>query len=273
LGSRLRERSKAGKGGSDRDLAERRGSRDAVPALASKSMTWQRDDPAFYEKEKAEIGAHFSSLHFVVESDLVYVRGSFPVVFEGQALDHYTIELGLAQNHPAVLPIVRETGGRIPHHEDRHINAADGVACVLIPDERWRFWPSGAPLLKFLIGPLHSFFLAQTMVEEGEPWPFGQWAHGPKGIFQFYRELLQTSNLRVISTYLDYLSAKRVKGHWPCPCKSGRRLRDCHFKQVQNLRDKIARKDAENSLAILKTAGTSAIELTEARPRTPTLPA
>jgi hypothetical protein len=236
-------------------------------------MTWQRDDPAFYEKEKAEIGAHFPSLHFVVESDLVYVRGSFPVVFEGQALDHYTIELGLARNHPAVLPIVRETGGRIPHHEDRHINAADGVACVLIPDERWRFWPSGAPLLKFLIGPLHSFFLAQTMVEEGEPWPFGQWAHGPKGIFQFYRELLQTSNLRVISTYLDYLSAKRVKGHWPCPCKSGRRLRDCHFKQVQNLRDKIARKDAENSLAILKTAGTSAIELTEARPRTPTLPA
>ena len=56
-------------------------------------MTWQRDDPAFYEKEKAEVEAHFPSLHFVVEDDLVYVRGSFPVMFEGQALDHYMIEL------------------------------------------------------------------------------------------------------------------------------------------------------------------------------------
>jgi hypothetical protein len=109
------------------------------------------------------------------------------------------------------------------------------------------------------------------MVEEGESWSFGQWAQGPKGIFQFYRELLQTSDLRVISTYLDYLSAKRVKGHWPCPCKSGRRLRDCHFKQVQNLRHKIARTDAKNSLAMLKAAGTSAIELTETMPPTPAL--
>ena len=40
-------------------------------------MMWQRDDPALYEKEKAEIEAHFPELRFVVENDLVYVRGSF----------------------------------------------------------------------------------------------------------------------------------------------------------------------------------------------------
>jgi hypothetical protein len=121
-------------------------------------------------------------------------------------------------------------------------------------------------LLKFLTGPVHSFFLAQTMVEEGDPWPFGQWAHGTKGIFQFYRELLQTPDLRVITTYLDYLSAKKLKGHWPCPCRGGQKLRDCHFEKVKDLRDKIARKDAQNSLAILKEAGSSAIEMSEAKP-------
>ena len=224
---------------------------------------WQRNDPTLYEKEKAEVEAQFPELRFVVENDIVYVRGSFPVMFEGKVLDRYSVELQLARNHPAGLPVIRETGGRIPRHIDRHI-LSNGTACVLIPDERWRLWPDGSPLLKYLTGPLHSFFLAQTMVEEGQDWPFGQWAHGAKGIFQFYRELLQTSDLRVMTTYLDYLAAKKVKGHWPCPCRNSKKLRDCHFDQVKDLRGKISRKDAERSLAILRAAGESAIEMTEA---------
>lgn len=228
-------------------------------------MTWQRSDPALYEKEKAEVEAQFPDLHFVVENDFVYVRGGFPVMFEGKVLDRYSVELQLAQNHPAGLPVVRETGGRIPRDIDRHI-LSNGTACVLIPDERWRLWPEGTALLKYLTCPLHSFFLAQTMVEEGQDWPFGQWAHGAKGIFQFYRELLKTSDLRVMTTYLDYLAAKKVKGHWLCPCGTGKKLRDCHFGQVKDLREKISRKDAERSLAVLKSAGTSAIEMAEAKP-------
>jgi hypothetical protein len=228
-------------------------------------MTWQREDPALYEKERAEVEVHFPELHFVVENNVVYVRGSFTVMFEEQVLDRYSVELQLARNHPAGLPVVRETSGRIPRHVDRHILTADGTACVLLPDERWRLWPVGSPLLNYLAGPLHSFFLAQTMVEEGQPWPFGQWAHGVKGVFQFYREILKTSDLRAITTYLDYLAAKKIKGHWPCPCRSGRKLRDCHFDQVKDLRGKISRKDVEKSLAALKAAGSSAIEMSEAK--------
>lgn len=142
------------------------------------------------------------------KNDLVYVRGSFAVMFEGQALDRYSVELQLARKHPAGLQVVWETGGCIPRHIDRHILAADGTACILLSDERWRLWPVGGPLLKYLTGPLHSFFLAQMMVEEGQPWPFGQWAHGAKGVFKFYRELLKISDLRVMTTYLDYLATK-----------------------------------------------------------------
>jgi hypothetical protein len=232
-------------------------------------MTWQRDDPALYEKEKAAVEAYFPELRFVTANDLVYVRGNFAVMFEGQALDNYSVELQLARNHPSELPVVRETGGRIPRSDDRHLNMADGTACVLLPDERWRFWPPGSSLLKYLTGPLSSFFLAQTMVDEGEPWPFGQWAHGAKGVFQYYGELLNTSDLRVITNYLEYLAAKKVKGHWPCPCLSGKKLRDCHFDQVKDLREKISRKDAEKSFAALKAAGTSAMEVTEANPPAP----
>jgi hypothetical protein len=229
------------------------------------SHLWHRENPALYESEKADVEAIFPDLHFVLIGDVVYVRGSFAVVFEGQVLDRYSVELQLPGDYPNSLPIVREIGGRIPHHSDRHVNSQDGNACALLPDERWRLWPIGTPMLKFLAGPLHSFFLAQSLVEAGEPWPFGQWAHGAKGIFQYYRELLKTSDLRVIITYLEYITAKKVKGHWPCPCKSGKRLRDCHLGLVAGLREKISRKDALKSLEALKTAGASAIEMTEAK--------
>jgi len=227
---------------------------------------WHRENPGLYERERAEVEAHFPNLCVVVEGDTVYVRGSFAVIFEERALDHYTVELKLPPDHPYSLPIVREVGGRIPHNDDRHVNSVDGTACVLLPDERWRLWPPGASLLSFLTGPMHSFFLAQSLVEAGEPWPFGQWAHGAKGIFQYYREILKTTDLRVITTYLEYMTAKKVKGHWPCPCKSNRHLRNCHFSVVLDLRERISRKDALKSLEALKSAGSSAIEMTEARP-------
>lgn len=47
-------------------------------------------------------------------------------------------------------------------------------------------------------------------------------------------------------------AAKKVKGHWLCPCRNGKKLRDCHFNQIQELREKISRKVAARSLAILK---------------------
>ena len=108
-----------------------------------------------------------------------------------------------------------------------------------------------------------------VLKDHRQPWPFGQWAHGAKGIFQFYRELLKTSDLRVITTYLDYLAAKKVKGHRACPCRNGKKLRDCHFDQIKDLREKVSRKDWERSLAILRAAGESAIEMSEPRPPEP----
>jgi hypothetical protein len=102
-------------------------------------------------------------------------------------------------------------------------------------------------------------------------WRFGndQWAHGARGIFQFYRELLETSDVRVMTAYLDYLAAKKVKGHWHCPCRSGKKLRDCHSYQFKELRNNISRKHAERLFATLKAAGASAFEMTEAKPPAP----
>jgi hypothetical protein len=117
-----------------------------------------------------------------------------------------------------------------------------------LPDERWRAWPVGSSLVDFLDGPVRNFFIGQSLVERGDPWPFGQWGHGIDGIREYYEDLLATSDTDVIRRYMECLSAKKIKGHWPCPCGNGKRLRDCHMDALLDLREKIARKDALASL-------------------------
>lgn len=216
------------------------------------SHAWHRKNPTLFDQEKREVEAAFPQLHFHVVNDVVFIRGSFPIIHEGKELDRYLIEIELPGNYPESLPIVRETGGQIPCTPDHHINSEDGTACVMFPDERWSLWPKGSSLLAYLNGPLRNFFLGQSAVDAGSLWPFGEWGHGAKGIVEYYSMLLKTDDVQVITGFLELFAKKKTKGHWPCPCGSGKHLRDCHHELVRDLREKIPRRYAEESLNRLK---------------------
>ena len=219
------------------------------------SRPWQKAGPVLFEKLKAEVGQAYPNLHFYQERGVVFVRGSFPIVHEETLLDRFLIETQFPDDYPESLPIVRETGGRIPRTVDFHMSKS-GEACLFLPDERWWVFPPGSTFLDFLNGPVRNFFLGQALIQTGQSWPFGQWAHGANGILEFYGGLLDTNNPETIGRYLECLSKPTLKGHWDCPCGSGKRLRHCHLNQVLDLRSKIpphiARKTREQ-LAAKKT--------------------
>lgn len=177
------------------------------------------------------------------------VRGTFPVRSpSGHDLDRYRVSIRLSWNYPRTLPEVREVGGRIPWSADYHVNA-DGTCCVLLPEDRGRCFPEGAPFKTFLDGPLRDFFLGQSLVALGEPWPFGEWGHGKEGIYEFYRELIGTDDKATIARFLRVLTKLTPKPHWLCPCGSGKKTHRCCSAKVADLRRKvppaIARKSAE----------------------------
>jgi hypothetical protein len=211
---------------------------------------WHRSDPEYFEREKREVKCHFVDLRVRLINESVVLEGEFPLITEGRVMDRYSVEITLAKDHPRSLPVVREVAGRIPRLVDRHINS-DGTACVMLPDERWQSWPVGAPLVDFLNGPLRNYFICQSLVEAGDSWPMEQLAHGAKGILASYAKLLGTNEQGVIRDYLVCLAAKHVRGHWSCPCGSGKRLRDCHLAKVLELRGKISTTDAVKSLSFL----------------------
>jgi hypothetical protein len=213
---------------------------------------WHKADPGLLDNTREEVQVLYPNLHFYPQNDRVVVRGSLPIIDAGKELDRYSVEIVLLADYPNAIPLVWETGNKIPRHADRHVNKESGEACLFIPDEQWKIYPPGTTFLEFLNGSVRNFFLGQSIFLRTGEWPFGQRPHGSAGIREYYSELLGTDDVTVILGYLECLSRPVLKGHWPCPCKCGKRIRDCHCYQISELRVKISGKIAEKSYRSLR---------------------
>ena len=217
---------------------------------------WHEQLPELAEEIRRDLVDRYPNLHLYINGRSAEVRGTFPVLSEaGAALDRYRIAIDLPPDYPNELPVVFEVGGRIPRISDRHMNDVDGTCCVFLPDARWEIFPIGAPFRQFLDGPVRDFFLGQSLVERGEPWPHGDWDHGAKGIVQYYQELLQTEDSEVVVRYIAVLALNVAKGHLDCPCGSGARLRNCCHEATNDLRAKIPPATARKSLDSIRSSG------------------
>ena len=173
----------------------------------------------------------------VVEGTFVVTNGSAVCDPEGP-LARYDVRIELSPTYPRIEPRVFETGGRITRDPDHHING-DGDCCVTV----WENWLATAPdvgIAAYLGGPLREYFLGQFWFEKTGSWPFGERAHGVDGMEEAYADALGIPNRRKdILYHLRLLRLPRPKGHWPCPCGSGRRLRACHAADLWSLHRRI----------------------------------
>jgi hypothetical protein len=178
-------------------------------------------------------------LDCMVEDDVVYLRGGFVVYYDGRRWGRFRIEIEFPTPYDRQLATVREMDGRIPWDINRHMYS-DGTACLFLEEEFWWRHPDGVAFETFLGDIVGSFFLAQTYFEKVEPrWLFGDRAHFGLGVYHFYAEVFKTEDWRTLHEFLDYIR-RGAKGHWKCPCGSGRRLRDCHKSAFSKIRDSVS---------------------------------
>lgn len=213
---------------------------------------WYEKNPGLLRAMEAEVPKQHPDLRVVNECGTVSIRGSFPVMDGTGTLDRFQIEISLPPDFPDSTPVLREIGGRIPWHEDRHVNPQNGEACPIVPEE-WLLRPDRGSIVAFLDGPVRNFFLGQILVEAGQPWPFGERTHGVAGLFEAYAEMVGTSDRDAILRHLECLSKETLKGHWNCPCGSGHRLRNCHWEQLKSLHQRIPPFVARQALERLVT--------------------
>jgi hypothetical protein len=197
-----------------------------------------------------EIETKYQDLTVGAVSSQIVIRGAFPVLHEGKVLDRYQIELQWSDSDREI-PILRETGGRIPWIADRHMSQG-GLGCLFVPEE-WLLRPrEERTLTQYLDGPVRNYFLWQSLFEGGESPPWKERSHGVPGLIEAYGDLVGMQDEQAIRSCLVLLSKDTIKGHWECPCGSGQRLRHCHLQHVRDLTLKIPRHIARLALRRLE---------------------
>ena len=163
------------------------------------------------------------------------------LVCSGQdgAFDAFEISTLLPVGFPKAEPFVWETGDRIPRVADRHIYPTSGHCCLCVWQE-WLWGTESHNFESFLTGPLHSYFVSQSIFELTGEWPFGERDHDLAGLDQALESMLKVIPHAQKDAALALLSQRKVKGHARCPCGSGKRLRSCHFDQLFFLRERLS---------------------------------
>jgi hypothetical protein len=181
--------------------------------------------------------AGYAVLHdWQLPADAVVVIGDFPLkIFADQQLA-YAIAVVFPDNFPETVPVLFCRDPAIPRIIDRHV-MNNGMGCLCVASERRRYFPPGSNIVTFLRNLVAPFLFGQHWYDLTGEWPTEDRSHGPLGIVEAYREMLGIDNLKTILNFMELLARKTPpKGHFLCPCGSGKNLRNCHRDLVRDLR-------------------------------------
>jgi hypothetical protein len=166
----------------------------------------------------------------------------FSAQARGQQLisDRYEISILVAPFFPRTVPVVRETGERIP--EDFH-KMSGGELCLGSPTRLRLLLTETSSLLSFVERCVIPYLYGFSLVEKGGTLPFGELAHGAKGLREDLADLIGFRDDRVLERFVKLLSLKKRKANkLLCPCGSGLRVGRCHNRKLNMLRGKLGRR-------------------------------
>lgn len=166
----------------------------------------------------------------------------------------YGIVLVLPDDYPKMPPEMFCNDPKLPIGKvDRHI-MGDGRACLGVHAEIHMRWSSQSGIVGFLENLVAPFLAWQSYYDfHQEPPPWGERSHEAPGILEFYAELLGMPLDSSLMGFIRLLARKnQPKGHEPCPCGSGKRLRDCHRDLLYRARKSVLWQDVALDLEILE---------------------
>ena len=210
------------------------------------------------DEVKTAIAFDQPKLRASVDRHVIRIDGSY-LAFEngvvaapGGPITAFDIKMEFSDRYPRREPKVFEVGGQIPRKAERHINS-DGDCCVTVW-ENWLVATQDQSFASHINGPLNEYFLGQFWFEKTGKWPFGERPHGTKGLEEAYADALGIPNKQKNLRYhLRLLSQDWPKGHWLCPCGSGKPLRYCHLDDIMAMHEKVPPPIARRMLRRLRS--------------------
>ena len=207
---------------------------------------WWKKNPAFFAKEQKRISTSFPSLQFHISQDTVFLSGKLQIV----DIASFDIEIKFPDDYPDSLPIVKETGTKIPISNERHINS-DGTCCLSVPAIIHKKLSKNYTVIDFIEKYVVPFFANQLHFEIYSSWANGDFSHGSRGIVECYQELLNVQQLKIIVALLKIALQTFPKTNKKCPCDSNKKLKKCHLNMMIDLRISIPHSVLRNDYQIL----------------------
>ena len=175
--------------------------------------------------------------------------------------DQYDIKIEIGDDFPETLPLVWETGGRIEaimkkyEIKDKvalHINknSRDSICLCPSPERLITFRDGQVNLLDFINKLVVPYFYGLSFYEKNKKWAWGEYSHGPLGVFEFYFDKMQGKDANKEMFDLTILSLATMDKRTPlaimnglflrivdkCPCGSGFAFEKCHFTGYSGVR-------------------------------------
>lgn len=153
--------------------------------------------------------------------------------------DRYDIRIHVPESFPRAVPAVYELAGRIP--STFHTNP-DRTLCLGSPFRLAQLLNEAPTLPGFVESCLIPYLYGFSFREKYGVLPFGELAHGVRGVLNEYRCIfgLSDDNACIEMIHLGSMK-KREANQRNCPCGSGRRLGKCHNRVLNSLREQLGR--------------------------------
>lgn len=160
---------------------------------------------------------------------------------KGLIRDAYEVEIFAPKNDFLAVPTVKETAGRIPRTQDDHVNP-DGTLCLGTRLDTRRQYQKDPTLMGFIKHLLIPFLYSHSYKEEHGEYPYDDLPHGEAGTLEHYKEIFNTDSDLCVLLLLKILVENSYRGHLPCPCESGKKLRNCHGPKLREIKEHQSRK-------------------------------
>lgn len=174
-----------------------------------------------------------------VKDDAMVLQGKFKFSATPKdmqtIIDSYCIKIFISEEFPRAIPRVIETVPKIPRDGNHHVNY-DDTLCMGSPLRLLQKISEKPNLVGFAENCLVPYLYSVSYkIQTGKGFPFGELAHGDKGIIDDYISLFGLKTKDEVRRTLKLLCMKeRLANKNICPCGCGKRLGKCSFRYKLN---------------------------------------
>jgi hypothetical protein len=153
--------------------------------------------------------------------------------------DSFELKIEVPLELSCQIPLVTPLGSRIPSTFHR---LEGGALCLGSPTRQLLILKEDPRLHSFIQRCVIPYLYAFVLHERNEPLPFGELAHGRRGILEDFVAIYGVKTEEVAKDLVRLTGRPRRKAnHHKCPCGSGKRLGKCHNQIVNKLRTSLGR--------------------------------